>query len=169
MRIVKGMRAVAVAKLGDHFSLLGLPQGMAISYQDLEKSFLEKQREFHPDRYHDLFERNVAVSMSSRLNEAYHVLKNPISRAEYLLQLSGASCIASSDLALQAFERRERFHSMSYSERCAFVDDLYEEQDKLMSDLERETSLNAIVDIVQRVRYNLAFLNEIHSSSDNNE
>lgn len=159
---------MAVAKLGDHFSLLGLPCGMVLSYQVLEESFLEKQREFHPDRYHDSFERQIAEAMSSRLNEAYRVLKDPIRRAEYLLQLLGVSYVADTALAVQAFNRRESFQRMTHAEREEFIAKLRSENNELKISLEQESAVENLGEILQRMQYNLAFLHEIDSDSDGN-
>jgi molecular chaperone HscB len=58
---------------------------------DLERRFRELSRKFHPDYYHNASgtERLASLERSSYLNDAYRVLKNPASRAEYLLALEG--------------------------------------------------------------------------------
>ena len=49
------------------------------------------QGQFHPDKFATASERDrlLAVQKAAQINDAYQVLKNPISRAEYLLVQHG--------------------------------------------------------------------------------
>ena len=53
--------------------------------------FRELQRRFHPDNYATASERDrlMAVQQAAQINDAYQILKTPISRAEYILSLNG--------------------------------------------------------------------------------
>ncbi|MDR1368190.1 MAG: Fe-S protein assembly co-chaperone HscB [Candidatus Accumulibacter sp.] len=75
----------------DHFSLFGLPEKFRIDPERLDKRYREMQALTHPDRYAGACEQEKRVSMqwATRVNEAYHILKNPLRRAAYFLFLAG--------------------------------------------------------------------------------
>src|SRR3954470_14377738 len=74
----------------DPFALLGLPPSFHVDAEALEQAFLVRARAAHPDFHaQDAAAQERAVEDSSRLNEAYALLKAPIQRAEYLLERLG--------------------------------------------------------------------------------
>ncbi len=77
----------------DHFSLLGLTPAFRIDTLSLDKRFREIQARVHPDRFAHAgeSERRVSLQWATRVNEAYQTLKNPLTRAQYLLDLAGKS------------------------------------------------------------------------------
>jgi molecular chaperone HscB len=75
----------------DYFDRLGLPRRFSLDPATLEREYLARSRELHPD-YHRLgsdAEQAASTELSAGLNEAYTSLKDPFKRAEYLLQLEG--------------------------------------------------------------------------------
>lgn len=77
----------------DYFTCLGLPRLLTIDQDALEKKYYELSRTFHPDFYQNQTETEQAISLgnSALLNTAYRTLKDPISRAEYLVRLEAGS------------------------------------------------------------------------------
>ena len=75
----------------DYYALFGIPRGLNLSLDDLQKRFYDLSRELHPDRFMQKpeAERQRALDMSSALNDAYRTLKDPIKRAQYLLSQEG--------------------------------------------------------------------------------
>jgi molecular chaperone HscB len=75
----------------DHFTLFGLPRAFRIDSPALDERFREFQARVHPDRFARAgeSERRVSLQWATRVNEAYRTLKNPLSRAQYLLDLAG--------------------------------------------------------------------------------
>jgi molecular chaperone HscB len=75
----------------DHFELLGLSRRYALDPKDLEKRYQALARETHPDRFaqHGDQERRHALLLSTALNEAYRILRDPLRRAAYLVGLHG--------------------------------------------------------------------------------
>jgi molecular chaperone HscB len=73
----------------DYFSVFGLGRKMQIDLEDLEKRFHDLSRKFHPDRHQtkSSAEREISQSNSAVVNKAYRTLRDPISRAEYLVGL----------------------------------------------------------------------------------
>src|ERR1700726_1836976 len=82
--------SIASAK-GDHFSLFGLPRKLWIEMSALEKKFLELSWKLHPDKFVNASsaEQETSLRRSSELNDAYRVLRDPVARVEYLLEIEG--------------------------------------------------------------------------------
>jgi molecular chaperone HscB len=82
-----------VSKEADYFSCLGFPRRLTIDPQELEAKFYELSRAFHPDFYQNKSETEQAISLSNAatLNTAYRTLRDPIQRAEYLVDLEAGS------------------------------------------------------------------------------
>jgi molecular chaperone HscB len=77
--------------LQDHFALLGLPRRYALDTTDLEHRYRDVQARVHPDKHAHLgdAERRQSMQWATQVNAAYQTLKNPLTRARYLLELEG--------------------------------------------------------------------------------
>ncbi len=77
----------------DYFTCFQLPRLLNIDEQQLEKTFYELSRTFHPDFYSTKDESEKAISLgnSALLNTGYRTLKDPIQRAEYLIRLEAGA------------------------------------------------------------------------------
>ena len=75
----------------DHFSLFGLPGAYVLDAVALERAYRDIQTRIHPDRFVNSGEAEKRASMqwTTRVNEAYRTLKDPVLRAKYLLELAG--------------------------------------------------------------------------------
>ncbi|WP_333854954.1 MULTISPECIES: co-chaperone HscB [unclassified Leclercia] len=75
----------------DYFTLFGLPAGYEIDTQALAARFQDLQRQYHPDKFASgtQAEQLAAVQHSATINQAWQTLRNPLSRAEYLLSRHG--------------------------------------------------------------------------------
>ncbi len=75
----------------DHFSLFGLPSAYVLDAVALERSYRDIQARIHPDRFVNAGEAEKRASMqwTTRVNEAYRTLKDPVLRARYLLEQAG--------------------------------------------------------------------------------
>ncbi|NIY82685.1 co-chaperone HscB [Vibrio hepatarius] len=75
----------------NYFELFGLPSQFTLDGSLLSSQFRELQKRFHPDNFASASERDrlLAVQKASQINDAYQILKNPISRAEYMLSENG--------------------------------------------------------------------------------
>jgi len=75
----------------DYFSLFGLPVSYSIDGEVLTQKYRELQQVVHPDRFANASEkeRRLSLQYTTYLNEAIRVLKDPLTRARYLLELKG--------------------------------------------------------------------------------
>jgi molecular chaperone HscB len=73
----------------DYFSYLGFKKQLNLNLDELEHRFFELSKEYHPDYFSNgsEVEKEISMERASFLNSAYKVLKDPISRAKYLLKL----------------------------------------------------------------------------------
>src|SRR6266436_6117271 len=80
-----------VREKGDHFLLFGLPRKLWIEMSALERKFLQLSWKLHPDKFVNASaeEQELSLKRSSELNDAYRVLRDPVARVEYLLELEG--------------------------------------------------------------------------------
>lgn len=126
----------------NHFELFGLPAGYALDQARLDAAFREVQAQVHPDRHAGAGEagKRVAMQWSTRANEAYQTLKNPLQRAIYLLELRGAAIGAESNTAMepaflmQQMEWREAVEDATAAKNVAALD-------RLLADLRGEKKL----------------------------
>jgi molecular chaperone HscB len=77
----------------DYFACLGLPRKLNLATDALDRRFRALSREWHPDYFHNAApdERRAALARSSYLNDAYRALRDPMTRAAYLLELEGVA------------------------------------------------------------------------------
>jgi len=82
-----------VSKETDYFTCLGFPRRLTIDSDKLEAKFYELSRAFHPDFYQNKSEteRSISLGNAATLNTAYRTLRDPIRRAEYLLDLEAGA------------------------------------------------------------------------------
>ena len=75
----------------DHFAVLGVERRYDLDGAALEARYKELSRKLHPDRFAkaDPRARRAALQRTVQLNEAWRALKDPLKRAEYLLELGG--------------------------------------------------------------------------------
>lgn len=73
------------------FARLGIPVVWDLDLTLLDQAYFAQQRLLHPDRYVGQGEgmRSQAQGASAALNAAYETLKNPMGRAQHLLERQG--------------------------------------------------------------------------------
>src|SRR5256885_1482267 len=98
------------------FELFGLSPGFSIDEETLEKAYRDIQSRVHPDRFAHAgdAERRASLQWTTRVNEAFQILKNPVSRARHILELHGVDVAFETntampkDFLMQQMELRER-------------------------------------------------------------
>lgn len=73
------------------FALFSLPADYELDRTLLDEHYRELQRTAHPDRYASASdqERRISMQQAARINEGYQILKDPLRRGRYLLELRG--------------------------------------------------------------------------------
>lgn len=100
----------------NYFDLLNIDSSFALDLSVLESAYFKAQRQYHPDRFvgKPEAERLAAMQRSLDSNKAYHILKDPLKRAQYLLHLQGIevgtdhdTVKPSQELLMEVMELRE--------------------------------------------------------------
>lgn len=149
----------------NYFELFGLPSQFNLDGSLLSSQFRELQKRFHPDNFASASERDrlMAVQKASEINDAYQVLKNPISRAEYMLAENGMDIRAEQQtmqdpmFLMEQMELREQLEeipSSSDPESALFdfdtkVNKMYKQH---MKSVEEELNNNLLEQAADRVR-----------------
>ena len=81
------------ASISDYFKVIGVKRCFELDLDQLEKKYCQLQTVFHPDAIDknnlSNVEMDVYLKKISTINKAYHCLKDPISRANHLIELKG--------------------------------------------------------------------------------
>jgi len=75
----------------DYFELFGVPRTYDLDVEELEEKYLTISRNIHPDKFVMAGEEMQAFALrgTAAVNNAYDVLRDPIHRAEYMLESAG--------------------------------------------------------------------------------
>ena len=94
--------AAKASTSSSHFALFGLTPAFSIDLATLEKAYREIQSRVHPDRFAHAgdAERRASLQWTTRVNEAFQVLRNPVSRASHLLALHGVDVAFETNTAM---------------------------------------------------------------------
>ena len=95
------------------FQLFGMKPAFMIDEAKLEAAYQAAMMKVHPDRFADrpAAERRVAEQWSTRINEAFKLLKNPVKRAAWLCENAGRSIEAETNFLMTQIMWREALES----------------------------------------------------------
>ena len=101
----------------NYFEVFGLPKLLNLDLKELERTFHELSRKYHPDYFttSPAEERQRALQMTATLNDAYRTLRHPVRRAEYLLQTEGLKADGSrvpKSFLMEVFEINEQLEEV---------------------------------------------------------
>lgn len=153
----------------DFFTLFGLPRRYRLNESTLEAAWHDLQSQVHPDRYAHLpdADRRRSMQWATRVNEGFRVLRKPLSRAQYLLELAGVDAGIETNTAMSPeflMEQMEWREAVEEARDAAEVDDLEQLHQRLrqharevLAGLERalddEQDYVAAADTVRRLMF----------------
>eukprot|EP01029_Cantina_marsupialis_P024552 TRINITY_DN633_c0_g1_i10.p1 TRINITY_DN633_c0_g1~~TRINITY_DN633_c0_g1_i10.p1 ORF type:complete len:223 (-),score=36.87 TRINITY_DN633_c0_g1_i10:1050-1718(-) len=84
----------------DFFDLLEMPHSFKVNKKELDKSYRRLQKKLHPDLFSQTSstEQDYSQMQSARINNAYHILRDPHKRAQYMLEIKGRDAFSSEDV-----------------------------------------------------------------------
>jgi molecular chaperone HscB len=166
----------------DFFSLFDLPARYQIDNALLEQNYHAMQAQVHPDKFAHLTEPEQRLSMqwSTRVNEAYQTLRNPVDRARYLLLIHGVhtqeetNTAMPRDFLLQQMEWREVIEEALQAKDASVLDELESRlhqdlralQQQLAQKLDIEHDYTVAAGIVRKLRFFERLFEEIASAYD---
>ena len=137
--------AAAKASTSSHFELFGLEPGYAVDRGALEQAYQDLQALIHPDRFAHAgdAERRASMQMTTRVNEAYRTLKDPVQRGRYLLELHGVDVAFETntqmptDFLMQQLEMRETLEGAIQKKDFSFLENLKQKLASQKNSLEK--------------------------------
>jgi molecular chaperone HscB len=128
-----------------HFDLFGLSPLYSIEGEALERSYREIQSKVHPDRFAHAgdAERRASLQWTTRVNEAYRTLKDPVQRAKHLLELHGVDVAFETNTAMppeflmQQMELRE---SLEEAKTPASLDEMRKRLRQNKTELQKQVA-----------------------------
>ncbi|HEC19741.1 MAG TPA: Fe-S protein assembly co-chaperone HscB [Gammaproteobacteria bacterium] len=176
---------MSVADLSSNFfALFDLPVSFDIDQQALAARYREAQRAAHPDKFANAAEaeRRLSVQMAARINEAYRILKDPLLRGRYLLELKGVELddtdtAFDSTFLMEQMELRERLAEVERSADPlqalqAMAHELARQQDLLLAQLadllkaEDEQSLQQAREVTRKLQFFQRLNEEVEALED---
>lgn len=108
----------------------------------LESAYRDIQSRIHPDRHAQAgdAERRASMQWTTRVNEAYRILKSPVQRAKYLLEMNGVDVAFETntqmpaDFLVRQLELRE---ALAEAKAPAALDRLHDEVRQETRELEQ--------------------------------
>ena len=125
-------KALTSSRLQSHFELFGLAPAYGLDREALERAYREIQSRVHPDRFAHAgeAERRASLQWTTRVNEAYRALRDPVQRGKHLLELHGVDVAFETntqmptDFLLQQLELREELEAATAKKDAAGLDRL---------------------------------------------
>jgi len=112
---------------------------------DLTQRFQQLQRVLHPDKFASATdaERRWSVQAASRVNEAYQILKQPLKRASYMLELQGLMLNEETDTQMDPMFLMEQMELREALGDVESASDPFAALDKLNTQLASQISSSA--------------------------
>ncbi|MEO3739407.1 molecular chaperone HscB [Kosakonia oryzendophytica] len=161
----------------DYFTLFGLPAHYQLDTQALATRFQDLQRQFHPDRFasQPQAEQLAAVQQSATINQAWQTLRNPLTRAEYLLSLHGFDLaseqhtVRDTAFLMEQLELREELDEIERAKDATRLESfqtrvkgMYDARHQLMVEQLDTQTWDAAADTVRKLR----FLDKLRSATE---
>jgi molecular chaperone HscB len=105
----------------NYFELFNLSFEFDVAVESISDTYRDLQRVVHPDKFAHASEHEklLAVQKSAEVNDAFQTLKNPLSRAQYMLAEQGVdiqieqTTLRDPQFLMQQMELREQLESIS--------------------------------------------------------
>ena len=127
----------------NYFEIFQFEVNFQVDQDSLSERYRELQLSIHPDKFANAtdHEKRLSIQWAAQINSAYETLKAPLSRAMYLLELSGTSIEANPVLdpmfLMEQIELREELEDIESKGEAALplLDDYKQRIRKVMSSL----------------------------------
>ncbi|GMH41104.1 hypothetical protein BSKO_09014 [Bryopsis sp. KO-2023] len=151
-------------KSTNHFETLGMEAIFDIDVRSLEAAFKKIQLRLHPDRFATKghIEKEYSAQQSSRVNVAYRMLKAPLSRAKYLLELNGVKeeegTISDPELLMEVMEAQEKVAETSDKDELLAIQKENLQQQELIHRKLAEAFRSKKIDTASKIVKELTYL-----------
>lgn len=108
----------------NYFQLFGLDTSFNVDTKNLSETYQKLQKAVHPDRFvrASSQEQLIAVQRSAMINDAYQMLKKPLKRAEYMLEIRNTvmpneqASFSDNSFLMRQMELREMLEEVKYAD-----------------------------------------------------
>lgn len=131
------------------FALFDLPVQFTLDTELLSQRYLSLQKSLHPDNFsaHSAQEQRLSVQKSAEINDALQVLKDPLLRAEAIIQFHTneqqdieLKSTRDMEFLMQQLEWRETLESIENAKNeaklTAFISEIEQQQKQILQQLE---------------------------------
>jgi molecular chaperone HscB len=169
----------------NYFELFNIPVSFDVDLSELPKTYQQLQRLTHPDKFASGSDQDklVAIQKNAQVNDAYSVLKSPLSRAEYLLSLRGIDLqheqqtIKDTAFLMQQMEWREELAEIAdQTDPLSALESLEDEiNQRIKSDLtklrhllesDQVTDEKSAADVIRQLKFSYKMVSEIELKED---
>ncbi|MFT5837870.1 MAG: molecular chaperone HscB [Flavobacteriales bacterium] len=169
----------------NYFELFNIPVSFDVDLSVLPQTYQQLQRLTHPDKFASGSEQEklVAIQKNAQVNDAYSILKSPLSRAEYLLSLRGIDLqheqqtIKDTAFLMQQMEWREELAEIAdQTDPLSALESLEGEINlRIKSDLTQLSHLleseqikaeESAADMIRQLKFSYKMLSEIELKED---
>ncbi len=158
----------------NYFELFSMSAEFSIDLAQLESTYQTQIAKFHPDKFttHAAQEKSAALQNSSLINAAYDVLKSPLLRATYLLELQGINAFDEKDtqmnvdFLMEQIEHQEHLDDIKSTQDALALDDFIQLIDgKIKRNIEQIQALfaNDELDEVKNLVRELKFYEQLNT------
>ena len=133
----------------NYFELFDLPATFNVDVAELSTRYRELQKATHPDRFANASEQQkmLAVSRTAQINDGFQTLKDPIRRAEHMLELRGleiqneTQTVKDISFLMQQMEWREALEMVAKTGNEDQADELEQSFKQYRADITAELQL----------------------------
>lgn len=168
-----------------YFELFSLPIDFNIDLALLNQAYLQLQKAVHPDKFahNSSKEQLLAVQKSAEINDALHVLKHPLKRAEYMLAERGVDIRAEQQtlqdpmFLMQQMQLREELEDISsandpeaaieaFDKEITTLENDFHQQLKALINQTELAELERAADIVRKLKFIYKLRDELERVED---
>ena len=119
--------------------------------EQLDSRYRELQRAVHPDRFANASDqqRRISMQQATQINEGYQLLKDPLQRGRYLLELDGYHFDDEHNTTSDAAFLMEQMELRELLGEVREADDAFAALGKIMDRI--DTDADALVDVLRRL------------------
>ena len=125
------------------FEIFEIPVSFDYDAKAVQQRYLELQKKVHPDNFVNAgaYEKRLSMQHTSRINEAFNTLKNPVERALYLLRLKGLDINFDNETTMDAQFLMEQLELREELENVHTESDPLVKLDALSADIKDRLSI----------------------------
>jgi molecular chaperone HscB len=151
------------------FHIFGIEPTFNIDTKKIHSIYIEKQRKLHPDNFTENSQKEAASNLSSKLNNAYKTINNPLLRAKTYLEhtldeiIDDSSIKTPSELLLEAMDWQEMIEESSSKDEIdevqKYARNLFDKECNVFRNADKDELINSYI----KMKYINRFIENLES------